>query len=358
MSKRFVIIGAGNGGQSLAGDLVLGGTNVTAIYDKNPKMVEPIAAQGGIKMSGPVVEGFAPIPLATADVKEAMEAGDVFLVAITNNFQTSLAKDIAPYVKKEQAILLIPGYVGSSIAFANTLKDAGVTELPLIGESLSLLYATRLIAPAHAGIKSKKFAFPIAAFPATRNQELYDLIHPAIKETILFRDTMEIGFNNPNPLTHPVYYMFNLGKVETPEGQTSDFHAWGTPIVDRIRDSVDAERLELAKAMGVKLLTYKEFKEMSYKGTHYKPLKQDLTDLPDSSSQAPARFIDEDIPMGLVAYQSFGKLLGVPTPTVDTIIKMGNLVRQKDFTKEGTTVEKLGLTGMTAEEILDYVRNN
>ena len=36
MEYKYVIIGAGNGGQSLAGDMVLRGTKVSAIYDKNP----------------------------------------------------------------------------------------------------------------------------------------------------------------------------------------------------------------------------------------------------------------------------------------------------------------------------------
>ncbi len=356
MSKRFVIIGAGNGGQSLAGDLVLNGTEVTAIYDKNPNMVDPIAEQGGIKMSGPVIQGFAPIPLATTDTKTALEAGDVFLITITSNFHRTLAKEIAPYVKPEQTFLLIPGYVGSSVSFAQELQKAGVETLPLIGETLSLPYATRLLAPAHAGIKIKKFELPMAAFPATRNQELYNIINPAMKQTILFNDTMEIGFNNPNPMTHTVYYLFNLGKVESPESKTGDFHAWGTPIVDRIRDSVDAERVALAKALGIRPLTYKEFKELSYRGNHYKPIKQEIESLPDTSSQTPNRYIDEDIPMGLAVYQSFGKLLGVPTPTIDVVVSMANLVRQRDLREEGISVEKLGFTEMTAEEIMNYVR--
>lgn len=354
MKKKYVVIGAGNGGQSLAGDLVLRGTNVTAIYDKNPGQVTPISDNGGIRMSGPVVEGFAPV-FATDDLKTAVDSGNVFLVTITANYHRALAKEMAPFIRPEHTVLLIPGYIGSSISFANELRAAGISELPLIGEALSLPYATRLISPAHAGIKSRKYAVPIAAYPSSRNQELYDIVNPAVPETKLYANTLEIGFNNPNPMTHTVYYLFNLGRVESPESQTSNFHAWGTPIVDRIRDTVDEERVALVKAMGLNVLTYQGFRQLSYAGHKYVPLKQENATLPASSSQTPARFIDEDVPMGLVAYQSFGKLLGVPTPTIDVIISMANLVRQKDFVQEGTTVETLGLGGLTAEEILARV---
>lgn len=354
MTNKYVIIGAGNGGQSLAGDMVLRGSNVTAIYDKNPNQVNPISENGGIKMSGSVVEGFAPV-FATADLKTAMESGNVFFVTITSNFHRTLAREMAQYIKPDHTVLLIPGYIGSSISFANELKNAGVSNLPLIGETLSLPYATRLIAPAHAGIKTRKYALPMAAYPSTRNQELFSIVNPAIPETLLYTNTLEVGFNNPNPMTHTVYYLFNLGRVESPESVSTNFHAWGTPIVDRIRDTVDEERVALVKSMGLNVLSYEGFRQLSYAGHKYLPLKQDNASLPASSSQTPARFIDEDIPMGLVAYQSFGKLLGVPTPTIDVIISMANLVRQKDFTLEGTTVEKLGLSGLTAKEILSAV---
>ena len=73
MEYKYVIIGAGNGGQSLAGDMVLRGTKVSAIYDKNPAPIRDIQAAGGIKMSGPVVQGFAPIDHPTESLEDAMQ---------------------------------------------------------------------------------------------------------------------------------------------------------------------------------------------------------------------------------------------------------------------------------------------
>ena len=77
MEYKYVIIGAGNGGQSLAGDMVLRGTKVSAIYDKNPAPIRDIQAAGGIKMSGPVVQGFAPIEHPTESLEDAMQQGNI-----------------------------------------------------------------------------------------------------------------------------------------------------------------------------------------------------------------------------------------------------------------------------------------
>ena len=355
MKKKYVIIGAGNGGQSLAGHMVLRGVNVTAIYDKNSKPIADITKNGGIKMSGPVVQGFAPINRATTDIKVAMNAGEVFLVCITSNFHQLFASEVAPYVSTEHTFALLPGYVGSSIIFSRTLKEYGIKELPLIGVSASFPYATRLIGPAHVGIKSCKYALPVAALPSKRNNEFFNNIKEAIPEVILSQDSLSVGFNNVNPTAHVPYYLFNLGKVESPEAVNSDFHKWGTPTVDRIKHDMDAERIAVMKAMGLKGISYDEFWQICYHGEHYKPVLQIAKELPKISSQVPDRFIDEDIPMGLVPISDFGKKVGVPTPTIDLLIQIANLVRQKDFNKQGLTLQRMGLNNMSIKEIVALV---
>jgi opine dehydrogenase len=335
--------------------MVLRGIKVSAIYDKNAEAISTIKENGGIKMSGPVVQGFAPIEYATNNLEVAMNIGDAFLVCITSNIHEVLASEVAPYVKPEHTFVLLPGYVGSSIIFSNTLKKCGVKKLPLIGEAVSFPYATRLIEPAHAGIKSRKDALPVAALPANRNEEFIKIVKEAIPEAILSLDTLSVGFNNVNPATHVVFYLFNLGKVEAPEDKSPDFHSWGTPTVVRIQYDMDAERLAVMNAMKLETISYDEFHRICYHNRHYKPIPQ-AEGLPKNTSQVPDRFIDEDIPMGLVPMSDFGKKLGVPTPTIDVLIQMANLVRKKNFVIEGTTLEKMGISNMSVDEILDFVR--
>lgn len=354
MDKKFVIIGAGNGGQSLAGDMSIRGVGVEAIYDKNENAIREIAENSGIKMSGPVVQGFGHVKCATTNLEEAMSAGDVFLVAITSNFHRVLASEMAPYIKPEHTVVLLPGYVGSSISFANTLKECGVEEIPLIGESLSFPYATRLLGPAHAGIKARKHALPAAAFPAKRNDEFIEILQQAIPEAILSENSLEIGLNNSNPTTHIAFYLFNMGKVESPDVKDADFHSWGTPNVVRIQYAMDNERMEILKALGFKPISYDEFHDICYKGEHYKPIKQS-NEVESNACQVPNRFIDEDVPMGLIPMQALAKKLGVPTPTIDTLILMANLVRNKDFSKEGTSLKVMGIDEMSKEEIIAFI---
>ena len=52
------------------------------------------------------------------------------------------------------------------------------------------------------------------------------------------------------------------------------------------------------------------------------------------------RYIDEDVPFGLVPLESLGKLLDVDTSHISMIINLASLVRQKDYRKEGRIIEK------------------
>jgi hypothetical protein len=53
---------------------------------------------------------------------------------------------------------------------------------------------------------------------------------------------------------------------------------------------------------------------------------------------------------------SFGKLLGVPTPTSEVIVKMGEVLRDEDYSAKGLrTVKALGLAGLTLEGLKNYL---
>jgi opine dehydrogenase len=48
-------------------------------------------------------------------------------------------------------------------------------------------------------------------------------------------------------------------------------------------------------------------------------------------------------------------MLGVPTPTICEIIHLASLMHACDYWKEGRTVERLGLSGLTLEQIRHLV---
>jgi hypothetical protein len=61
--------------------------------------------------------------------------------------------------------------------------------------------------------------------------------------------------------------------------------------------------------------------------------------------------------VSLVFFSSLGKLLGVPTPACDSIIKMGGLLTERDYFKESfRTLDKLGMEGWTVDQIKNFMK--
>ena len=194
----------------------------------------------------------------------------------------------------------------------------------------------------------------MAALPASRNDELFAAVNPAIPETSLWSDALSVGMNNINPSSHVPYYLYNIGKVESPSVLDADFHAWNTPTTDRISDLYDAERMQVMRAIGLKPLSHHEANKLCYNGKHYVPIKQDKI-VSGNAVQVPNRFIDEDVPLNMILVEQMGKKLGIPTPVTTLLIDTSNLVREKDFRATGTTMEKLGLTSLDKTYIEEMI---
>lgn len=73
------VIGAGNVGCALAGDLVLRGADVR-LCNRSARRLDPIREAGGLTVTGEV-DGFAPLDRLTDSVEDAVAGADI--VAIT-----------------------------------------------------------------------------------------------------------------------------------------------------------------------------------------------------------------------------------------------------------------------------------
>ncbi|MGN0710675.1 MAG: NAD/NADP octopine/nopaline dehydrogenase family protein, partial [Anaerovoracaceae bacterium] len=70
------------------------------------------------------------------------------------------------------------------------------------------------------------------------------------------------------------------------------------------------------------------------------------------------RYILEDIPTGMVPFVAVGKLLGMPVKKMQLVIDLCEGMLDEDLTNcdSARNLEKLGLAGMTAEQIVEYAK--
>jgi len=122
---------------------------------------------------------------------------------------------------------------------------------------------------------------------------------------------------------------------------------------------LDKERIEIGKKYNLDLNSVMEWYDILY-DAHGENLAETVKDVKayaeiTGQESIYTRYVLEDIPMGLVPQKALADLVGVKTERIDTIINLGSQLLNKDFRNEGRTLKRMGLEGMTIDQILHFV---
>lgn len=347
------MIGAGHGGQAMAGHLALKGYEVN-LYNRTWERVMPVRARGGVELDGEV-RGFGRIRLATADAQEALEGVDVVMVAVPASAHRWVAETFAPFLTDGQIVLLNPGRTGGALEFRNVMREKGVSARLTLAEAGTFLYASRSMGPGQSRIYRIKNAVPVAALPATRTQLVIETLHGAFPQFIPASSILKTSLDNMGAVFHPTITLLNSGWIEATQGDFEYYFEGVTPSVARVLEAVDGERVRVARALGVDALSAREWLEMAYGATGDTLHEAMHNNEGYQGIKAPAmlrhRYLSEDIPASMVPIASLGQMLGVPTPMIETMVNLASAVHDVDYWATGRTVEKLGIAGMSREDI-------
>ncbi|HHY47551.1 MAG TPA: NAD(P)-binding domain-containing protein [Firmicutes bacterium] len=355
--KRFAVLGAGHGGQAMACHLAIMGFDV-ALFNRGHHRIEPIKMRGGIELTGEVT-GFGVPRVVTTDPAEAIEEADVVMVVVPASAHQWMAQTFAPHFKDGQVILLNPGRTGGAMEFRKVLRDARCKAQVIVGEAQTFIYASRSMGPAQSRIFRIKNTVPVAALPASDTPALLAAINEAYPQFVPAPSVLNTSLDNMGAVFHPTITLLNTGWIEARAGEFEFYFEGVTTSVAKVLEEVDAERVAVARALGVRAVTALEWLEMAYAA-----VGETLYDAMHNNEgyegiKAPPtirnRYLFEDIPASLVPIASIGNMVGVPTPTISALVQIGCLVHQTDYWKEGRTVEKLGLAGMSIDEIREFV---
>src|SRR3954449_11879594 len=354
---HVTVIGAGNGGMASAFDFAQHGHDV-ALYSppRYGENVVAVAAAGGIRAGGDL-EGFAPVRYAGHDAGEAMAGAELVVVVGPAYATESQGADAGPHLTEEMAVLVCPGSCAGAIAFKRAAGLALDDDRIVIGETHTLPYAVRVTAPGVVNVFLKLTTdVYLAALPRAGTGRLYELVRevwPAVeKAESVFQTTLQNG----NPVIHPAVTLLNAGLLERTGGDFLFYEEGVTESVGRVIEAVDNERLALAAALGVPVLSEPAIGmrqgymlEHNY-STGYSTAPGFLGI--KAQSQLDHRYLTEDVGYGLVFLTDLAARLGVPTPVMEAVVTIASVVLGRDFRAEGArTLASLGLDGLSAEAL-------
>ena len=358
MTPRVAVLGAGNGGHAFAGDLARRGYSVS-VYNKFPSEIVDLQASGGVHLEG-AVEGFGRLDSVTSEIGPVVDGADIILVVVPATAHAAMAEACSPFLRGGQLVLLNPGRTGGALEFRRVLDRHGGAHRPLIAEAQTLLFTCRISGPARVRVTSLKRQVPLAALPAADTPAVLRAVQPLYPQFVAARDVLETGLDNIGAVFHPATVLLSVARIES--GSPFEFYRDMTPGTARLLEAVDAERLAVARAYGVRALPAAAWLERSYDGITGETLYERITGNPAYAGIAAprelqTRYLLEDVPTGLVPIAVLGRLAGLEMRVTAGLVDLCGTVCRRDFWTEGRNLDRLGLAGLTADEVKTLVRD-
>jgi opine dehydrogenase len=333
--NKIAVISSGNGGQSMAAYFAYLGFS-TSLYAREAERVKMFTSSK-FTISGEV-EGEVEIDIISDDMAEVVQ--DAFLIMVTTpaQYHHIVARAMAPHLVDGQAVVLNPGRTFGTLAFSKVLADWGCKADIMLGETDTFTFTCRCPQPGHAEIYKIKDSVRIAAHDTAYNEQLLNATRKVFKMYSLAESTLYTGFSNIGMIFHPMPILMNLTRVEAKE--TFLYYMEGiSPLVATVLEKIDLERVAVAKAYGVSVPSARQWLAECYGSRGGSLHEQIQNTVAYKTVTAPkdiyTRYIFEDIPTGCVPVSCAGKVAGVKTDAIDTLIAWASMVYGRDFHAEG-----------------------
>lgn len=366
--QRITVIGAGNGGVTAAYHFAKLGNDV-CLYDQVgfDTHLKAIGKQGGIQALNLlhdvelILSGYEKIDKTTTSMEEAVAYSDILVMIVPSFAQEPLFEKMLPYLTDDHVLFSLPGNYGSLVL--NHMKhEKGYEKLAMtFVDAMTIPWACRLSTPGTVGIMGIKEFIYAGVFPKYRTDPILERINQFFPiEVKSLKNVIEAGLENINFGGHPLITTLNIGLLENFRGQFNYYCDCVSPATDKASEKMEKERLLIGEELGFRLRPELEMMNALYNSeaeSVYEFNKTSVThgkihSAPDSSK---SRYITEDVPNLLVPCYEFSKLLAIEVPIIESCIRIASAYNDIDYFKEGRTLEKMGLQGMSREDILDYV---
>ena len=362
MVKNIAVLGAGHGGFAAAADLTARGFEVR-LHARRKEPLSPLQKKGGIHATG-VQDGLFPVHLLTTDIEEAVSGAEIVMLVVPSVAHGFYAQALAPLLTPDTPVFLNPGHTGGALHFVSELRRCGYVDPVKTCETVTLTYIARKTGPAAVDIFSFTKKLKFAAFPGKHASQMFNLVKPLYPEITRVSSVLETALTNINAVFHAPGMLMNAGWIENTDGDFLFYREGITPAVGRVIAELDAERMAVARALGVPSASFLEnfyqagltTKEAMESGDISRACAESE---PNWKIKSPPsldhRYIHEDVGYGLVPFAGFGRLSGVPTPTIDGIIHIISEMMEIPYGTEGLTLEAMGLSGLDPKGVLKFV---
>lgn len=354
---RIAVLGGGHGCYAAAADFSEAGHEVR-MWRRDGAALAPLRADGGITLKDHKGRRKVPIALFVEDLASAVRGADLIFSPLPAFAQADVARGLAPHLEDGQVVFIPPGTFGSYV-MTKAVRDMGVRTRFAIAETGTLPWLTRKHGTTEVAITTRASRLPTGVFPSMDAKHALDIISQAFPGAIEpVEDALSAALMNAGPIIHPPLIIMNAGPIA--HFPRWDIHKEGTQAtIRRVHDALDGERMAAREALGYKAPHFPLADHYTTSNWMYGNLAHDkLVDSGDWHEKLDLdrhRYMAEDVEMGLSFLASVCRWAGVPCPTADGLLRLGEVAAGRDFSRTGRTLETLGLASLTRAEMVQLL---
>lgn len=338
MNDDILILGGGHQGLAMAAHLALHGETVR-LWNRTPEHIAEVMKDKSIRASG-FVQGEAQIGQAGSELGPMMTRR--IMIATTAAAHKPLARQLASLLPRDSIVILNPGRTFGAEEFRQELLTAGCEHMPTIAETQTIVYTCRRDSKNSVYIYGLKKDVGIAVPDGQDINKALAALPACLKPYFTpVKSTILTSLGNVGMILHCAPVLMNIGWIEHPTVEFTYYYDGISKSIAAFLEKLDAERLSTAKCMGYPVESVTDWLRRVYLVTGdslFECLRNNLCyrtiEAPDSLHH---RYIEDDVPYGLVPLESAAKHHGVQTPLTSMLIDLANTVMNSDYRAYGRT---------------------
>lgn len=291
--------------------------------------------------------------------QETIENAEVVIIALPGNGHRMVFDKLADHLQPDQTVIISSHSSLGALYLSKQLARRKII-VPIIGWGTTFL-TSRRTGDREVSISNIRAKVDTATLPVSKNEQGLKICQKLFGDHFEQRsDILAISLSNLNPIAHLSNALCNLTRIERGEEWANYDCITGT--VGRLYEALDVERLNLAKAYGLKVRTVFEHLHLSFhvpvgSVAEMSSRIHALRGGPPGPKTLDTRYVTEDIPYGLVPFVAIANCADVYLPIHESGVTIFSALYGRDFRRENNLLPDLGIDDMNAEDLHNVLRD-
>ena len=291
---------------------------------------------------------------------DLVQGAEAILIAVPVNGHKFVMDALLPCLQSGQTVIVSSMSSLSALYVYEQARERGV-DITVASMGTTALTARRT-GDASVRIMTRRSELGLSCLPVNRSADAAQLARSLFGDVFVPEaNCLASTLVNINPVAHGPLALFNWTRIE--RGENWPQYHYMTPRVAAVIEQLDAERIALANAFGLKVRSIEEHFAKSF-GTSAPRLAGIAVELhakrggPPGPTDVDTRFLGEDVPYGLVFSLALGDCAGVQLPATRTVVQMASLVTGREFGRENDLLAPLHIAEASPAELLARVNRS